>query len=83
MQAQRFGGDFGGDVGVAVPIAADPRCEREPARGTAQLRIMLRQCCVEIGVEAGQHVPENFVDEIQAGADFVGDAGLAPCALDR
>ena len=32
MQAQRLGGDFGGDVGVAIPIAADPRREREPAR---------------------------------------------------
>ena len=81
MQAQRLGGDFGGDVGVAIPIAADPRRERQPARGAAQLRIMLRQRGVEIGVEARQHIPENLADEIQPGADFVGDAGLGGARL--
>jgi hypothetical protein len=81
MQAQRFGGDFGGDVGVAIPIAADPRGQRQPAIWAAHLRIILCQRAIEIGVEAREHVPENLADEIQTGADFVGDAGPGSAGL--
>src|SRR3990172_3613003 len=43
MQTQSLSRHGGGDVGVAVPVAADPRGERQPARRGPYARIKFSQ----------------------------------------
>jgi hypothetical protein len=75
VQHQAFRGDLGGDIGIAVPVAADPGSERQPAVGRLDFGIIPGQRAFQVGLQFRNGVPQGGVEIPEAGAHFVSDLG--------
>ena len=74
VQPQRLPRGLQRDMGIAVPIAPDPRAESKEGRDDERrIGIVCPQGIPQIAVEAGHHLPNDFVEIEQAVADFILD----------
>ncbi len=71
MKHQRFRRHHRGDIRVAVPVAAHPGTERDPAGGRLHRRIGVGQGALELVLQKRHRLPEGRVEIPEPGADFV------------
>jgi hypothetical protein len=78
MHEQRVLGDGRGHGGVAVAVAAHPGAEAQERGHFERLsRVRALQRLLEVGVDAGHHLPEGMLEVVEAVVDLVEHGGRA------